>query len=85
MTSCRDCLFFMLLLCLMAGCAGARDGDEITSLEQLNSPERKIGVASDTAEDQLVARELPNAQIKYVKDSIRLCRCQPGKAGCLCL
>lgn len=58
-----------LLLCLLAGCA-RKSGGQITSLEQLNHPDRKIGVSSDTAEDQLVMRELPLAQVEYVKDNI---------------
>ena len=59
----------LLPLGLLTGC-GAKKSDVITSVEQLNEPGRKIGVYSDTAEDQLVARELPQAQIEYIKDHI---------------
>ena len=59
----------LLPLSLLAGC-GTKKTDVITSVEQLNEPGRKIGVYSDTAEDQLVARELPQAQIEYMKDHI---------------
>ena len=59
----------VFLLCLLAAC-GTNDSNEITTIGQLNSPECKIGVSTDTAEDRLVARELPNAQIEYVKDSV---------------
>ena len=59
----------VLALCLAAGC-GKKESEGITSLEQLNDASRIIGVSSDTSEDQLVARELPNAQIVYVKDAV---------------
>ena len=62
-------LVCLLLAGLLAGCAAKR-GSDITSVEQLNDPEKKIGVCSDTAEDRLVARELPLAKVEYVKDEI---------------
>ena len=58
-----------LALCLLAGCGGKKSG-EVTSLEQLARPGCRIGVASDTAEDQLVAQVFPQAQIKYFKDDM---------------
>ncbi len=58
-----------VLLCLTAGCT-RQDREAVTSLAQLNQEGRKIGVASDTAEDRLVAQELPQAQIEYFKDEM---------------
>ena len=59
-----------LALCLLAGCGGKKEAAAITRLEQLAEPGRKIGVASDTAEDRLVAREFPEAKIEYFRDEM---------------
>ena len=59
----------ILMLCILAAC-GKKDDGAITSLDQLKEPGRKIGVASDTAEDRLVAQVFPDAQIEYYKDEM---------------
>ena len=59
-----------LALSLLSGCGETKEAAAITRLEQLGEPGRKIGVASDTAEDRLVAQMFPEAQIEYFKDEI---------------
>ena len=55
-----------LAACLLLGCA--KPGSEpITSLEQLNSPDRKIGLADNTGDEKLVAEKLPQAKIEFYK------------------
>ena len=63
------CTLAVFLLCLLSAC-GTNDSDEITAIDQLNSSKCIIGVSTGSAEDRLVARELPNAQIKYMKDAV---------------
>ena len=60
---------FAAVIALFAGC-GKVSSDQITSLSQLNEKGRKIGVASDTAEDRLVMEVLPNAKVEYFKDDM---------------
>ena len=52
-----------LAFCLLAGC-GAKESADITSLEQLNEPGRKIGMGDDTNDDKLVAERLPQAEVE---------------------
>ena len=65
---------FLLVLCMMlglaAGCGRQEEKDSITSLEQLNEEGRKIGVAVDTADDELVRQFFPLAQAEYFSDNI---------------
>ena len=58
-------LLLALTLGLLSGCGGSVGTTQITSIEQLNDPSRKIAVAFDTSEDRLVAQELPLAQMEY--------------------
>lgn len=51
---------------LLASCGPKSEG--ITSFEQLNQPDIKIGVATDTNESNLVMENFPNAEIVYTKD-----------------
>ncbi len=58
---------------LLTGCGAGDDaaGEAvITSLEQLNEPGRKIGMADNTNDDKLVAEKLPQAKIEYHKDAM---------------
>ena len=56
----------LILLCLLAGCSlGSK---QITSLEQLNDPEIKIGVGTGTGTDDVVVKEFPKAEIMYFRD-----------------
>ncbi len=55
---------------MLSGCASEKAAEGITSIEQLKEPGRRIGVASDTADDQLVMKYFPDAQIEYFRDSI---------------
>jgi len=61
--------FLALALCLLAGC-GAKESADITSLEQLNEPGRKIGMSNDTNDDILVAEKLPQAEVEYYQDAM---------------
>ena len=64
------CLMILTLAsCLLTGC-GTEKSTEITSLEQLNEPGRKIGVSNDTNDDLLVAEKFPKAEIEYYQDAI---------------
>ena len=53
----------MLALCLLAGCGAQKGSDEITSLEQLAEPGRKIGVGMTTGDDAKVRAAFPDADI----------------------
>ena len=59
-----------LILGLLAGCGAPRSASPVTSIEQLGEAGRRIGVASDTAEDRLVKQAFPLAQIEYFKDEL---------------
>ena len=56
-------------LCLLLGCA-KKDAEPVTSLEQLNSPDRKIGMADNTGDEKLVAEKLPQAKIEFYKEGM---------------
>ena len=60
-------LALVLLALTLTGCGGKKS-EAVTSVAQLNEKGRKVGVASDTAEDRLVAQELPQAQIEYFNE-----------------
>lgn len=66
----KKCIPCFLLLCLLLWAGTAFAESAITGTEQLNAPGITIGVATDTAEDRLVAALLPQAKIEYVKDAI---------------
>ncbi|MBQ9001827.1 MAG: transporter substrate-binding domain-containing protein [Eggerthellaceae bacterium] len=51
---------------LLASCGPQDKG--ITSLDQLNQPGVKIGVATDSTESELVKEHFPNAEVVYAKD-----------------
>ena len=58
-----------LIMCLLLGCS--KSGSEpITSLAQLNSPDRKIGMADNTGDEKLVAEKLPQAKIEFYKEGM---------------
>ena len=63
-------LMAAMLLALAAGllvsCAPKDEG--ITSLGQLNQPDVKIGVSSDSTESAIVQKEFPQAEIMYIND-----------------
>ncbi|MBR7046252.1 MAG: transporter substrate-binding domain-containing protein [Lachnospiraceae bacterium] len=65
---------FLLVLCMVlglaAGCGRQKEEETITSLAQLNEEGRKIGVAADTADDELVKEFFPRARIEYYNDVI---------------
>lgn len=54
------------LAVLFAGCDRKDEG--ITSLEQLDQPGIRIGVATDTGDFRVVEEEFPNAEIVYTTD-----------------
>ena len=58
-----------LIMCLLLGCAKT-DSEPITSLQQLNSPDRKIGMADNTGDEKLVAQKLPQAKIEFYKEGM---------------
>ena len=62
-------ILLAMALCLMAGC-GTTDRGDITSIEQLNEPGRKIGMSNDTNDDKLVAERLPQAGVEYYQDAM---------------
>ena len=62
-------LLLGLVLAVLTGCSGPKAGP-VTALQQLNAPSMRIGVVSDTNDDEIVARKLPRATVEYVKDSI---------------
>ena len=62
-------LLLGLVLAVLTGCSGQKAGS-VTTLQQLNAPSMRIGVVSDTNDDEIVARKLPRATVEYVKDSI---------------
>lgn len=66
------CIFILtaLILGLLAGCGAPRSASPVTSIEQLGEAGRRIGVASDTAEDRLVKQAFPSARIEYFKDEL---------------
>ncbi len=59
----------LTVLCLLLGCA-KKEAEPITSLEQLNSSDRKIGMAVDTNDEKLLAEKLPEAKIEYYKEDM---------------
>ena len=63
----------ILLICLslgmLTGC-GAKSGETITSISQLDSTERRIGVAVGTADELLVAQRMPRAAVEYFNDTM---------------
>lgn len=58
-----------LIMCLLLGCAKT-DSEPITSLQQLNSPDRKIGMADNTGDEKLIAQKLPQAKIEFYKEGM---------------
>ena len=63
----------VLLMMLLASaavflCACGRRNEGITSFDQLNRTNIKIGVATDTTEFSIVEKEFPKAEIVYTKD-----------------
>ena len=70
----RRKICFLLVLCMIlglaAGCGRQKEEETITSLAQLNEEGRKIGVAADTADDELVRQFFPKAGIEYYNDVI---------------
>ena len=62
-------ILLAMALCLTAGC-GTTDSGDITSIEQLNEPGRKIGMSNDTNDDKLVAERLPQAGVEYYQDAM---------------
>ena len=62
-------LLLGLVLAVLTGCSGQKAGS-VTTLQQLNAPSMRIGVVSDTNDDEIVAKKLPRATVEYVKDSI---------------
>jgi len=60
-------LLLVLAAGLLASCDERKDGG-ITSFDQLNQPDIKIGVATDTTEYSLVQEKYPQAEIVYTKD-----------------
>ncbi len=64
---------FVLVILLLASAvffleACGRKDEGITSLEQLNQPGVRIGVATDSTEFSIVEKEFPKAEIVYTKD-----------------
>ena len=70
----RRRICFLLVLCMIlglaAGCGRQKEEETITSLAQLNKEGIKIGVAVDTADDELVRQFFPLAQAEYFSDNI---------------
>ena len=67
------CSILAVLAGLFSGCKSEDKGtkaETITSIEQLNRPECKIGMAENTDDHKLVEEKIPNAQIEFYKDSI---------------
>ena len=67
------CSILAVLAGLFSGCKSEDKGtkaETITSIEQLNRPECKIGMADNTDDYKLVEEKMPNAQIEFYKDSI---------------
>ena len=62
-------ILLVLAMCLLAGC-GTTDSGDITSIEQLNEPGRKIGMSDNTNDDKLVAERLPQAGVEYYQDAM---------------
>lgn len=56
-------------VCLLLGCAKS-DSEPIISLDQLNSPDRKNGMADNTGDEKLVAQKLPQAKIEFYKEGM---------------
>lgn len=48
-------LLLGLVLAVLTGCSGPKAGP-VTALQQLNAPSMRIGVVSDTNDDEIVAR-----------------------------
>ena len=59
----------LLALFALSGC-GSSDSGEITSIEQLKEPGRKIGVSAETSDDRFVKEVFPQAEIEYYKEEI---------------
>ena len=66
MTAALLILLLASAIVFLSAC-GRRD-EGITSLDQLDQPHIKIGVATDTTEFSIVEKEFPKAEIVYVKD-----------------
>ena len=49
----------------LVSCTSRESAEEITSVEQLNSPSIKIGVVTGTTEGPLVEKEIPLANVEY--------------------
>ena len=58
----------VIFLLLGAGCGAGKE--KITSVSQLNSPDKVIGVSIDTSDYRYVMEELPQAEIEYCKDDV---------------
>ena len=62
---------FLIAMLLVLGaiflvsCTSRESAEEITSVEQLNSPSIKIGVGTGTTEGPLVEKEIPLANVEY--------------------
>lgn len=73
-TDMRRKICFLLVLCIVlglaAGCSRQNGESAVTSLEQLKEEGRKIGVATGTADDELVKRFFPEAQIEYFSSNL---------------
>ena len=63
-------LMATMLLAMAAGLLAScgPKGEGITSFDQLNQPDVKIGVATDTNDSAIVAEHFPKAEIVYTKD-----------------
>lgn len=59
----------LTVLCMLLGCA-KKEAEPITSLEQLNSSDRKIGMAADINGEKLLAEKLPEAKIEYYQEDM---------------
>ena len=67
------CSILAVLAGLFSGCKSEDKGtkaETITSIEQLNRPECKIGMAENTDDHKLVEEKMPNAQIEFYKDPV---------------
>ena len=58
----------VLALCLLTGCS-AKDGEAVTSLDQLGEPGVKLGVASDLLEYATLQQDYPEAEVIAYSDN----------------
>ena len=65
MKKCFPFLLTVLLLLALTACAETK----IISVEQLNTPEMKVGIAQGSAAEAIVRKELPNAELMYFNDN----------------